>query len=48
VTIPVFLLELRTILIASGLAVALGLVAGLAPGVMALRLRIVEALRRFG
>jgi len=43
---PIFLLEPRTIAQALGITVLLGLLAGVAPAVMAARLRIVQALRR--
>ena len=44
--LPVFYLPSRDLLLGVGLAVALGLVTGILPAYQALRLRIVDALRR--
>jgi putative ABC transport system permease protein len=44
--VPVFFIPPRDLVLGLGLALLLGLIAGLPPSVQALRLRIVEALRR--
>ena len=44
--LPIFVLPGRDLLIGAGLIALLGLVAGIFPAVGAMRLRIVDALRR--
>jgi putative ABC transport system permease protein len=44
--LPIFILPTRDVLIGAGLILALGLLAGLLPALGAMRLRIVDALRR--
>lgn len=45
---PIFFLAPRDILIGTGLALALGFVAGILPAIQAMRLRLADALRREG
>lgn len=46
--LPVFYLPVKYVVIGAGLAVALGVVAGILPALQAMRLRIADALRRQG
>ncbi|TAL04505.1 MAG: ABC transporter permease, partial [Verrucomicrobia bacterium] len=46
--LPVFYLPVKYVFIGAGLAIALGVVAGIFPALQAMRLRIADALRRQG